>query len=571
MLLKSIKNIAKGRVFDENFLMSLASIGAFAIGEYSEGIAVMLFYQIGEMFQDAAVNRSRKSIKELMDIRPDYANITVEGRTVQVSPEKVPVGAEIIVKPGERVPLDGKIVEGMSTVDTSALTGEAVQREVGAGDEILAGFINNNGVLSVEVTKVFGESTAAKIMDMVQNASSKKSHTENFITRFAAYYTPIVVFSALAIAFIPPLLIPKEVFSDWLYRALIFLVVSCPCALVISIPLGFFGGIGAASGSGILIKGSNYLEALNDIDTIVFDKTGTLTKGVLKVTEIKPAEGFREEELLKYAAYAESYSGHPAAVSVLNAYREADISGVSNYEELPGFGVRAEAEGKKIVAGNARMMMLEGVHKDNSETFGTIVHVAVDGAYAGYIKADDEVKEDAKKAIPLLKALGIRKTVMLTGDSKAAGEKAGSELGLDEIYSELLPDQKVEKLEIIKKNIKSKGKVAFVGDGINDAPVLARADIGIAMGGLGSDAAIEAADVVIMTDEPSKIAAAIRIAGKTRRIVWQNIVFAIGVKGAILILGAGGMATMWQAVFADVGVALIALLNSVRALNLRDI
>lgn len=572
VLLKSIRNIARGQVFDENFLMSLATIGAFAIGEYSEGVAVMLFYQVGEMFQDIAVDHSRKSIKELMDIRPDYANLIADGQLVQVSPEEVAVGAFVIVKPGERVPLDGKITEGRSMIDTSALTGESVPREVGAGDEILAGFINKNGVLTVEVRKEFGESTVAKILDMVQNASSKKSHTENFITKFARYYTPIVVFFAVALAFIPPLVIPGEVFSDWLYRALIFLVVSCPCALVISIPLGFFGGIGSASKNGVLVKGSNYLEALNNVDTIVFDKTGTLTKGVFEVTEVKTLGGMSEYELLKYAAYAESYSTHPIASSILKAYgKEMSSDEVSNYEEIPGYGVKGSAEGRTIVAGNARMMELEGAAYENPDTLGTVVHVVIDGAYAGYIVISDEIKEDAEKAIRLLKNLGIKRTVMLTGDVRAVGEKVAEKLGLDEVYSELLPDQKVERLEAIKENMESKGKVAFVGDGINDAPVLAMADIGIAMGGLGSDAAIEAADIVIMTDEPSKIVSAIRVAKKTRKIVLQNIIFAMGIKAVVLLLGAGGLATVWEAVFADVGVALIAVLNSIRVLNLKNI
>jgi len=572
VLIKSIRNIARGQMFDENFLMSLATIGALAIGEYTEGVAVMLFYQIGEMFQDMAVNRSRKSIKELMNIRPDYANLATDGKTVRVPPEEVPVGAQIIVMPGERVPLDGRIKEGSSMVDTSALTGESVPREVGDGDEILAGFININGVVTVEVTKKFGESTVSKILDMVQNASSKKSHTENFITKFAGYYTPVVVFSALALAFIPPLVMPEEAFSDWLYRALIFLVVSCPCALVISIPLGFFGGIGGASRNGVLIKGGNYLEALNNVDTIVFDKTGTLTKGVFKVTEVKARGKTSAEELLKYAAYAESCSSHPIALSILKAYgSQVDIKKAANYGELSGYGVKAEVFGRKVTAGNARMMELQGIPCENPDTVGTVVHVAISEAYAGYIVISDEIKQDAENAIRLLKNSGIKKTVMLTGDASAVGEKIGLKLGLDEVHSELLPDQKVEKLEEIKKSMGHKGKVAFVGDGINDAPVLARADIGIAMGGLGADAAIEAADIVIMTDEPSKIVTAIRIARKTRRIVLQNIIFAMGIKVIVLMLGAGGLATMWEAVFADVGVALIAVLNSIRVLNLKNI
>lgn len=571
VLFKSIKNISRGQIFDENFLMSLATIGAFAIGEYSEGVAVMFFYQIGEMFQDLAVNRSRRSIKELMNIRPDYANLVSGDQLVQVSPEEVTIGAYIVVKPGERVPLDGRITEGRSMLDTSALTGESVPREANTGDEILAGFINNNGVLTVEVSKEYGESTVSKILDMVQNASSKKSQTENFITKFARYYTPVVVFSALALAIVPPLVLPGEAFSDWIYRALIFLVVSCPCALVISIPLGFFGGIGGASRNGVLIKGSNYLEALNQVDTIVFDKTGTLTKGVFKVTEVKALGKMKEEELLKYAAYIESYSDHPIALSILKAYgSEVSSSEVSNYEEIPGYGVKAEVFGKKIAAGNVKMMHQSGLTGENPDIVGTLVHIAIDGVYAGYIVISDEIKEDAGKAIRLLKDSGIKKTVMLTGDVSTVGEKVSAALGIDEVYSELLPDQKVEKLEEIK-DMKSKGKVAFVGDGINDAPVLARADIGIAMGGLGSDAAIEAADIVIMTDEPSKIVSAIRIAKKTRRIVLQNIVFAMSIKLVVLLLGAGGLATMWEAVFADVGVALIAVLNAIRVLNLKDI
>lgn len=572
VLLKSVRNIAKGQVFDENFLMSLATIGAFAIGEYSEGVAVMLFYQIGETFQDVAVNRSRKSIKALMDIRPDYANLWSEGQLVQVPPEDVAVGAIIVVKPGERVPLDGRISEGRSMVDTSALTGEAVPREVEEGDEILAGFINKNGVLTVKVVKEFGESTVSKILDLVENASSKKSPTENFITKFARYYTPIVVFSALALAFGPPLFIPGETLSEWTYRALIFLVVSCPCALVISIPLGFFGGIGCASKNGVLIKGSSYLEALNNVDTIVFDKTGTLTKGIFEVAEIMATGETSGAELLKYAAYAESYSSHPIAVSIMKAYgKEVDNNEVSDYEELPGYGVKATAEGRRIVVGNAKMMQLEEVEYEIIDTIGTAVHVVLDGSYAGCIVISDEIKEDSEKTISLLKNLGIGKTVMLTGDVREAGEKVAEKLGLDMVYPELLPDQKVEMLEEIEKKRVSKGKVAYVGDGINDAPVLARADIGIAMGGLGSDAAIEAADIVIMTDEPSKIVSAMRIAKKTRRIVWQNIIFAMGVKGVVLLLGAGGIATMWEAVFADVGVALIAVLNSIRVLNQKNL
>lgn len=571
VLLKSIRNMAKGRLFDENFLMSLATVGAFAVGEYAEGVAVMLFYQMGEFFQDMAVNHSRKSIKALLDIRPDYANLISEGQIKQVSPDDVEVGAVVIVKPGEKVPLDGRITEGRSMVDTSALTGESVPREVAVGDEILAGFINKNGMLTVEVTKLYGESTVSRILDMVQNASSRKSQTENFITKFARYYTPAVVFTALALAIIPPLAIPGEAFTDWLYRALIFLVVSCPCALVISIPLGFFGGIGGASRNGVLIKGSNYLEALNNIDTVVFDKTGTLTKGVFKVTDVRALGAISKDELLKYTAYAESFSDHPIAVSILKAYGgKVDEGQVGSFYELSGYGVKAEISGRSVIAGNARLMELEGMEYESPDTMGTVVHIALDGIYAGYIVISDEIKEDAEEAIRLLKNSGIRRTVMLTGDVRAVGEKVAEKLGINEVYSELLPDQKVERLEEIEKDSRAKGKVAFVGDGINDAPVLARADVGIAMGGLGSDAAIEAADIVIMTDEPSKIASAIKIAKKTRRIVWQNIIFAMTVKMAVLLLGAGGLATMWEAVFADVGVALIAVLNSIRVLNLKE-
>lgn len=571
VLVKSLKNIARGRVFDENFLMSIATIGAFAIGEYPEGVSVMLFYQIGELFQDIAVNRSRKSIKDLMDIRSDYANLKQEEGIVQVSPEVVRVGDIILVKPGEKVPLDGKIIDGKSMVDTSALTGESVPREVEAGDEILSGFVNKNGVLTVEVSKEFGESTVSKILDLVENASSKKAPTENFITKFARYYTPAVVFTALALAVAPPLLIPGAALSNWIYRALIFLVVSCPCALVISIPLGFFGGIGGASRNGILIKGSNYLEALNSVDTVVFDKTGTLTKGVFKVTEIKSAAGATEQEVLEYAAYAESYSNHPIAVSIVKAFgKEADKNEIEDYEEISGHGIKARVKGRSILAGNSRFMEMEGIQYMSPDAAGTVVHVAADGKYSGYLVISDEIKEDAERAIEGLKASGIRQTVMLTGDLKSVGEKVAEKLGLDRVYSELLPDQKVEKLELIGREKTTKGKLAYVGDGINDAPVLARADVGIAMGGLGSDAAIEAADVVIMTDEPFKLVSAIKIAKRTKSIVWQNIVFAMGIKIIVLFLGAGGLATMWEAVFADVGVAVLAVLNSMRVLNVKN-
>lgn len=570
VLLRAIKNITRGQIFDENFLMSLATVGAFAVGEYPEAVAVMLFYQVGEMFQDMAIHRSRKSISELMDIRPDYANLKSGSETKKVSPEEVRVGDLIVVKPGEKVPLDGKVVEGSSMVDTSALTGESVPREVEIGDSILGGFINKNGVLTVEVAKEFGESTVAKILNLVQNASGKKAPTENFITKFARYYTPVVVFSALALAFIPPLFIEGAQLSQWIYRALVFLVVSCPCALVISIPLSFFGGIGGASRNGILIKGGNYLEALNEVDTVVFDKTGTLTKGVFKVTEVKALNGLSEEELIKYAAYAESFSSHPIALSIISAYgKSINKDEITNYNEAAGHGIKVNIDGRKVLVGNSKLMDSESIKYSQVDGAGTIVYAAIDGSYAGYIVISDEIKEDSLDAIKALKALGVKKTVMLTGDNKAVAKVVADKLQLDEVYSELLPDGKVKELERLQKNKTSKGKLIFVGDGINDAPVLAMADIGIAMGGVGSDAAIEAADVVIMNDAPSKIAAAIKIAKKTRSIVMQNIIFALGVKLFILILGAFGIATMWEAVFGDVGVALIAVLNAMRVLKAR--
>ncbi len=572
VLLKSAKNISKGQVFDENFLMSVATIGAFAIQEFPEGVAVMLFYQIGELFQDIAVDRSRRSIQELMDIRPDYANLIDENETRKVDPEEVNIGDKILVKPGEKVPLDGKVLEGNSMLDTSALTGESVPRELTAGDDILAGFINKNGVLTIEVTKIFGESTVSKILDLVQNASSKKAPTENFITKFARYYTPAVVYTAAALALIPTMVIPGAIFSDWVYRALIFLVVSCPCALVVSIPLGFFGGIGGASKHGILVKGSNYLEALNNVETVVFDKTGTLTKGIFKVTEIKASAGLGEDELLEYAAYAESYSNHPIAVSIIKEYRnEIDQSRIESYEEVTGHGIKAIVSGKEILSGNEKLMEREAIAYEPVETMGPIIYVAIGKQYAGHITISDEVKEDSAKAISELKSMGIRNVVMLTGDKKSVGQRVGAMLGLDEVHAELLPDQKVLKFEELERSKSTKGKLVFVGDGINDAPVLARADIGMAMGGLGSDAAIEAADVVIMTDEPSKIAQAIRLAKHTKKIVWQNIWFSFAVKLFVLVLGAGGLATMWEAVFADVGVALIAVINAMRVLNVKNI
>ncbi|MFW2490641.1 heavy metal translocating P-type ATPase [Clostridium chromiireducens] len=571
VVLGALRNIRRGQVFDENFLMSIATIGAFAIGEYPEGVAVMLFYQIGEMFQDMAVNRSRKSISALMDIRPDFANLKTNDEIKNVDPEEVKIGDVIIVKPGEKVPLDGKVIEGNSMVDTAALTGESVPRKVGVGDSILSGVINKNGLLTIEVEKEFGDSTVAKILDLVQNASSKKAPTENFITKFARYYTPAVVFAALALAAIPPLVIDGATFSEWVYRALAFLVVSCPCALVVSIPLGFFGGIGGASKNGILVKGGNYLEALNDVEMVVFDKTGTLTKGIFKVTEIKPENNISEDELVACAAYAENYSNHPIATSILRAYGSEIIRDkIKDYEEISGHGVKVILDGKEVLAGNYKLMNKENIDYKQVETIGTVVHVAIDKKYAGYIVISDEVKEDSVKAIKALKDIGVKKTVMLTGDNKTVGTKIAKELGLDEVHAELLPDQKVEKLEALFKEKSPKGKIVFVGDGINDAPVLARADIGIAMGGVGSDAAIEAADVVIMTDEPSKIASAIKIAKKTRSIVMQNIVFALGVKVIILVLVAFGLGTMWEAVFGDVGVALLAVLNAMRAMKVEN-
>jgi Zn2+/Cd2+-exporting ATPase len=569
ILLRSAKNIMRGRVFDEHFLMSIATIGAFLIGQYPEGVSVMLFYQIGELFQSIAVNRSRKSISDLMDIRPDYANLKLGDDTKRVSPEDVEIGQLIVIKPGERVPLDGKVVEGFSAMDTSALTGESVPREVEPGQEVLSGFINKNGVLTVEVNKVFGESTVSKILDLVENASSKKAPTENFITKFAKYYTPVVVIVAALMAVVPPLLFEVATFSDWVYRALVFLVISCPCALVVSIPLGFFGGIGASSRNGVLIKGSNYLEALNDVKYVVFDKTGTLTKGAFTVTSIQPkAAGVSQEELLRYAAYAEIHSNHPIAHSIRAAYgHELDEHLISEYNEVSGHGIGVRFEGKEIAAGNSKWMEKEQISFLASDEVGTIVYIAVDRVYAGYLVISDEIKKDAAKAISALKSLGIAKTVMLTGDLRPVAEKVGQQIGIDEVRAELLPQHKVEEIERLDRQKNKREKIAFVGDGINDTPVLARADVGIAMGGLGSDAAIEAADIVIMTDEPSKLAAAIQIAKKTRAIVWQNIGFAMGVKGLFLVLGAFGVASMWEAVFADVGVTLIAVINAMRVLK----
>lgn len=563
---KAVTNILHGQVFDENFLMTVATVGALCLNEYSEGVAVMLFYQVGEWFQSYAVNKSRRSISSLMDIRPDSANVIRSGGIEQVDPEEVQIGETIVVRAGERIPLDGTIIEGTSSLDTSALTGESLPREVAAGEDIISGCINQSGTLQVRVSKIYGESTVAKILDLVENASSKKSKSEAFITRFARYYTPLVVIAAVILAVLPPL-ISGQSFAIWIERALTFLVISCPCALVISVPLSFFGGIGGASKCGVLIKGSNYLEALAKTETVVFDKTGTLTKGSFAVSGLYP-QGIPEAKLLELAAYAEKDSTHPISRSIRDFYGKAiDGRRIKNVKEIAGFGVQAELDGKVILAGNAKLMREENIAFKLLEESGTLVYVAEDGRYAGAILIEDEVKADAAAAIKDLKASGVKKTVMLTGDADAVGKKVATKLKLDAAYTELLPAGKVDHMEQLLGEISDKGKLTFVGDGINDAPVLARADIGIAMGGLGSDAAIEAADVVIMTDEPSKIATAMRISRKTLRIVHQNIVFALGVKALVLILGALGIASMWAAVFADVGVAVIAILNAIRALR----
>jgi Cd2+/Zn2+-exporting ATPase len=570
VLFGAVRNIARGKFFDENFLMALASAGAFVIGEYPEGAAVMLFYQIGEAFQEMAVNRSKRSITSLMDIRPDFANLLRDGETVRVNPAEVNPGDRIVVKPGEKIPLDGIVAEGRSSLDTSALTGEALPRDVEPDSEVLSGSINLSGLLTITVTKAFADSTVAKILELVQNAGSRKAPMENFITRFARWYTPAVVFAALALAVVPPLCIPGAVFSEWLRRALVFLVVSCPCALVISIPLSFFGGIGGASRRGILVKGSNYLSALNDMETVVFDKTGTLTKGIFTVSEIQSEPHISRDELLYYAAAAESNSNHPIALSILRAYgKEIDAKAIEACEEIAGNGIRARIGGKTVLAGNARLLEKEGAAFTTANEGGTAVYVAIEGRYSGCLVIADEVKPDSARAIAALKKAGVRRTVMLSGDSRAAVEKTGRALGIDQVYAELLPHQKVERLEALRNETSPRGKLVFVGDGINDAPALARSDIGIAMGGLGSDAAIEAADIVLMTDEPYKLAEALSIAKRTRAIVWQNIVFALGVKAVILALGAMGIATMWEAVFGDVGVALIAVCNAMRALRLK--
>ena len=565
---KAVTNILHGQVFDENFLMTIATIGALILGEHSEGVAVMLFYQVGEWFQSYAVSKSRKSIASLMDIRPDYANVERNGKLEQVDPDEVNIGDTIVVKPGERVPLDGKIIKGTSALDTSALTGESMPRDVEPGMEVISGCINQTGILTIQTTKKYGESTVAKILDLVENASDKKGKTENFISRFARYYTPIVVFAAIALAILPPF-VTGQPFIVWIYRALTFLVISCPCALVISIPLSFFGGIGGASKIGVLVKGSNYLESLAHTEVVVFDKTGTLTKGSFAVSQIKAID-MKEEQLLELAAYAEDYSNHPISQSIQKAYgKKIDNRRISDVQEIAGHGVRAVIDGKTVLAGNAKLMNRENIAYTPSDAIGTVIYLACNGKYAGYIVIEDEVKADAPAAIRALKEVGVRKTVMLTGDADAVGKKVAQKLGLDQAYTELLPADKVDRVEAILKQTSEKGKLVFVGDGINDAPVLARADVGIAMGGLGSDAAIEAADVVLMTDEPSKISAVVRIARKTIRIANENIVFALGVKLLVLILGATGYANMWAAVFADVGVSVIAILNAIRAMRVK--
>lgn len=564
---KAFRNIGHGQVFDENFLMTAATVGAFALGEYSEGVAVMLFYQIGELFQSYAVNKSRKSIAALMDIRPDYANIERDGKVVRVSPEDVRPGEDIIVTAGEKIPLDGRIVEGYSLIDTAAITGESVPREAAVGDEVISGCINLNGRLKIKVTRDFGQSTVAKILDLVENASSQKASVENFITRFARYYTPAVVFLALAIAVLPPLLVDGAAFSDWLYRALTFLVISCPCALVISVPLGFFGGIGAASRNGILVKGSNYLEALAATEIAVFDKTGTLTKGCFEVSRVQ-GESIDDDTLLETAALAGGNSTHPVSQSIRKAYgKEIDLRRVADFEELPGRGIKATIGGKTVLLGNKKLLDEYGIKFNPVNGAGTVVYIAAGGIFRGFILIADEIKPDAPAAIAALKKAGIRETVMLTGDNAAVAENVAQTLGLDKFFANLLPAQKVEKVEALMKDKSDGGKLIFAGDGINDAPVLALADIGIAMGGVGSDAAVEVADIVIMTDEPSKIAQAIKISQRTLRIVRQNIVFALGVKFLVLLMGAEGLATMWDAVFADVGVSVIAIINSMRALK----
>lgn len=569
VIIRALKNIARGSAFDENFLMTLATVGAFVIGEYPEGVAVMLFYQVGELFQGMAVNYSRRSISSLLDIRPDYANLERNNEIVIVDPEDVHIGDYIIIKPGEKVPLDGVVIEGNSTLDTSNITGESVPRSISIGDNIISGVVNNHGLLKVEVTKEFGESTIVKILDLVENASSKKAPTENFITKFARYYTPAVVFIALGIGVIPTIL--GGDFRDWAYKAFVFLVISCPCALVISIPLGFFGGIGGASKAGILVKGGNYLEALNDVDTIVFDKTGTITKGVFKVTEIISYGDYTKEEVLEFAAYGESFSNHPIGKSILKAYnKDINKEFISEYSEVSGKGIMVEIDNSPIIMGNKNFLEEHNITVNEIESIGTTVYIGKESSHIGTIVVSDELKENIKEDIDMLRSLGIKDIIMLSGDNSHIAKLVGDKAGIDKIYGDLLPVDKVTLFEEIIDNKKNNKKTIFVGDGVNDAPVLARADIGIAMGGLGSDAAIEASDIVIMTDEIGKIGTAIKIARKTKKIVTQNIVLAIGLKVLILILGLYGLATMWQAVFADVGVSIIAILNSIRALKVED-
>lgn len=570
IVLKAVRNIFKGKVFDENFLMTVATIGAFCIGEFPEAVAVMLFYQIGELFQSYAVDRSRKSVASLMDIRPDYANVYRENEIERVDPDEVNIGEIILVKPGEKIPLDGIVVDGESMLNTQALTGESVPRKVTVNDEVLSGCINNDGILKIKVSKEFEESTVSKILDLVENASSRKSKSENFISKFAKYYTPIVVIVSVALAVIPPLVIKEALFSDWLYRALSFLVVSCPCALVISIPLSFFGGIGAASKIGVLIKGSNYLEALASAEIVVCDKTGTLTEGVFKVQKIK-AIGYSDDELLRYAAYAEGFSNHPISISLKQAYnKEINEKLVTETQEISGKGVLAKVDGKMVLVGNEKIMKEYNIKFQKSEETGTIVYVAINDEFAGTILIADKIKEDSYKAVKLFKNNNVKKVVMLTGDRDNISESVANELNLDEYHAELLPQDKVSWVEKLMTQKSSGGKLIFVGDGINDAPVLALSDIGVAMGGLGSDAAIEVADVVIMTDEPSKIANSVQISKKTMRIVKQNIVFAIAVKIGVLIFSAFGVSTMWEAVFADVGVSVLAIVNALRVLRIKN-
>lgn len=572
ILKKAIRNIFRGKVFDENFLMAVATIGAFGIGEFPEAVAVMLFYQVGELFQSYAVDKSRKSISSLMDIRPDYANVERDGKIEKVDPDEVKIGETIVVKSGEKIPLDGVVIEGESMLDTMALTGEPVPRAVKINDDVLSGCINQNGLLKIKVTKEFEESTVSKILDLVENASNKKSKSENFITKFAKYYTPIVVIVAVLLAFVPPIILRDfSTFSDWLYRALSFLVVSCPCALVISIPLSFFGGIGGAAKMGILVKGSNYLETLSKAEMVVFDKTGTLTEGVFEVQKIG-AENISEKELLKIVAHAENFSNHPIAQSVKRAYANTiDENIINDPKELAGKGIKANIEGKEVLVGNEKLMIENGIKFSKCNEVGTILYTAINKEYVGYVLIADKIKADSQKTIKMLKDMNIKQTIMLTGDRKNVAEEVAKKINIDKVYSELLPDGKVGKVEELIKQKSTNGKLIFVGDGINDAPVLALADIGIAMGGLGSDAAIEAADIVIMTDEPSKIENAIKLSKKTMKIVKENIAFAIFVKIAVLVLSAIGLSTMWEAVFADVGVSVIAIINALRMLNIRKI